>query len=323
MFRSQWRCSSRASSISTEVTVRVPGKVNLYVRVGALRPDGYHDLTTVFHAVSLFDEVSLIASPEPSIEVHGEGSADSACPVPLDESNLAWRAVVAVAELAARDPEVRIVLDKTIPVAGGMGGGSADAAATLVGMSALWKLDLSREQLMALAVGLGSDVPFALQGGTSVGTGRGERLVRVAARRRLHWVFALHQRGLVTPTVFRELDRMRAAEGPASTTCGITGTEPILESFSHGRLGQLASQMSNDLQAAAISLEPSLRRTLRVGVEAGAALAGIVSGSGSTCAFLCDDRSAARSVAAELVEARVCRGVRVAYGPVPGAALVK
>jgi len=298
------------------VTVRVPAKINLHLAVGDLRPDGYHELVSVFHAVSLFDEVTVAATDAPGVEVHGEG-ADGA--VPADERNLAWRAVLAVAGLAEREPEVRVVLRKGIPAAGGMAGGSADAAATLVALSALWKLDLSREQLAGLAAELGSDVSFALHGGTALGTGRGERLVPVLTRHRQHWVVALHRAGLPTPAVFAELDRLRAAVGGGPVRTG--GVEPLLEALASGDPRQLALLLANDLQSAAVSLEPSLRRTLRAGVEAGA-LAGIVSGSGPTCAFLCADQRAAVGVAAELAGAGVCRSVRVVHGPVPGARVV-
>jgi 4-diphosphocytidyl-2-C-methyl-D-erythritol kinase len=303
------------------VTVRVPAKVNLHLAVGGLREDGYHDLVTVFHAVSLFDEVTVAATDQPGVEVQGEGAAGSPLEVPEDERNLAWRAVLAVAKLAGRDPDVRVVLRKSIPVAGGMAGGSADAAGALVGLSALWKLDLPREQLNALAAELGSDVSFALHGGTALGTGRGEQLVPVLSRHTQHWVLALHHRGLSTPDAFAELDRLREQSGSASVPPRAGAVEPVLEALASGNPHQLALLLGNDLQAAAVSLEPTLRRTLRGGVEAGA-LAGIVSGSGPSCAFLCADQESAFSVAAELAGIGVCRTVRVAQGPVPGAKVV-
>ncbi len=304
------------------VTVRVPAKVNLHLAVGDTRPDGFHDLITVFHAVSLFDEVTVAATDQPGVEVFGEGAGGSAVEVPADERNLAWRAVLALARHVGREPLVRVVLRKAIPVAGGMAGGSADAAATLVGLAALWKLDLPRDQLAPLAAELGSDVTFALHGGTALGTGRGERLVPVLTRHSVHWVIALHHRGLATPAVFAELDRLRGVSGSPTTPPRAGAVEPVLEALSGGDPRQLALLLGNDLQAAAVSLEPTLRRTLRAGVEAGA-LAGIVSGSGPSCAFLCSDEAAAVAVAAELAGAGVCRGVRVANGPVPGARVVE
>jgi 4-diphosphocytidyl-2-C-methyl-D-erythritol kinase len=300
------------AAVPPPVTVRVPAKINLHLAVGPQRADGYHDLVTVFHAVSLFDEVSIAASDAPGIEVHGEGVSE----VPADETNLAWRAVALLAERADRDPDVRLVLRKGIPVAGGMAGGSADAAAALVALSALWKLDLSRDELSVLAAQLGSDVTFPLYGGTAVGTGRGEQIVPVLSRHTQHWVIALHRGGLPTPHVFRELDRLRGDKPPAQRP-----VEPVLEALAGGDPRQLALSLGNDLQAAAVSMAPELRRTLRAGVGAGA-LAGLVSGSGPTCAFLCSSADAAVAVAAELAGVGVCRTVRVAYGPVPGARVI-
>lgn len=299
-------------AVPPPVTVRVPAKINLHLAVGPVRDDGYHDLVTVFHAVSLFDEVTMSVAADPGVEVLGEGMTE----VPADETNLAWRAVQLVAERADRDPDVRVVLRKGIPVAGGMAGGSADAAAALVGLSALWKLDLSRDELADLAAELGSDVTFALHGGTALGTGRGERIVPVLARHPQHWVIALHRGGLPTPRVFGELDRLRTGAEPEPRP-----VEPVLEAVAGGDPRQLALCLGNDLQAAAVSLAPDLRRTLRAGVAAGA-LAGVVSGSGPTCAFLCEDAEAAIDVATELAGAGVCRTVRVAHGPVPGARVV-
>jgi 4-diphosphocytidyl-2-C-methyl-D-erythritol kinase len=300
------------AAVPPPVTVRVPAKINLHLAVGPLRDDGYHDLVTVFHAVSLFDEVTVVASEAPGIEVHGEGVSE----VPADETNLAWRAVQVLAEKADREPDVRLVLRKGIPVSGGMAGGSADAAAALVALSTLWKLDLTRDELSVLAAELGSDVTFALYGGTAVGTGRGEQIVPVLSRHTQHWVIALHRGGLSTPAVFRELDRLRGDSPPAERP-----VEPVLEALAGGDPRQLALSLGNDLQSAAVSMIPDLRRTLRAGVSAGA-LAGLVSGSGPTCAFLCTSAEAALDVATELAGLGVCRTVRIAHGPVPGARVV-
>ncbi len=305
------------------VTVRVPGKVNLHLAVGDLRWDGYHELVSVLQAVSMTDEVTVAATDEPGVQVYGEGAAT----VPTDCRNLAWRAVLLLAEHVGRQPAVRVVLRKVIPVAGGMAGGSADAAGTLVALAGLWRLDLSREELAGLAAELGSDVPFALCGGTALGTGRGESLVPVLTRHTFHWVIALDRGGLSTADVYRELDRLRqgaplGSPPPGPSTQRFGDVEPLLEALASGDPRQLALLLSNDLQAAAVSLRPALRRTLRAGVDAGA-LVGIVSGSGPTCAFLCIDADAAVRVAAELAGAGVCRTVRVASGPVPGARIVE
>src|SRR6202012_6002347 len=292
------------------VTVRAPGKVNLYLAVGDLQDSGYHDLTTVFHAVSLVDEVTVRNADVLSLDIPGEGAGQ----LPLDERNLAWQAAELMAEHVGRAPDVSIRIDKSIPVAGGMGGGSAGAAAVLVALNALWELGVPRRDLHGLAAQLGSDVPFALHGGTALGTGRGEELATVLARNTFHWVLAFAERGLSTRTVFGELDRLREVGTPPR----LDEAGPVRAALAAGDPEQLAPLLGNELQAAAVSLDPSLRRALRAGVEAGA-LAGIVSGSGPTCAFLCASEVSATDVCAQLAGAGVCRTVRVATGPVAGA----
>jgi 4-diphosphocytidyl-2-C-methyl-D-erythritol kinase len=295
------------------VTVRVPGKVNLHLAVGDLRDDGYHELTTVFHAVSLLDEVTVRTADVLSVELSGEGVES----LPTDNRNLAWRAAVLMAEHVGRAPDVAISIEKSIPVAGGMAGGSADAAAVLVAINTLWELGVPRRDLHALAAQLGSDVPFALHGGTALGTGRGEELATVLARNTFHWVLAFAEGGLSTPKVFRELDRLREVGEPPR----LADPEPLVAALAAGDPEQLAPLLGNELQPAALSMKPALRRVLRAGVEAGA-LAGIVSGSGPTCAFLCRSAPSALDVGTELTGVGVCRTVRVASGPVHGARLV-
>ena len=295
------------------VTVRAPAKVNLFLAVDDLRPDGYHDLVTVFQALSIYDEVRVRPADALTVTVRGEGAAE----VPTDRTNLVCKAAERLAELGDREPDVEIHIEKAIPVAGGMAGGSADAAAALVALNSLWRLDLPRDQLHEIAAELGSDVPFALQGGTAIGTGRGEKLLPVLSRNTFHWVLALAKGGLSTPDVFRELDRLRA-----NGSQRLMGEpEFLMQKLVQGDINYIAALIGNDLQSAALSLKPELRRTLRAGEEAGA-LAGIVSGSGPTCAFLCQDAEHAIEVSAELAGAGVCRSVRVASGPVHGARII-
>jgi 4-diphosphocytidyl-2-C-methyl-D-erythritol kinase len=295
------------------VTVRVPGKVNLYLSVGDRREDGYHEVTTVFHAVSLLDEVTVRNSDSLSLEITGEGAAT----LPADERNIAWQAAELMAEHVGRSPDVDITIEKSIPVAGGMAGGSADAAAVLVAMNNLWETGLARRDLHTLAARLGSDVPFALHGGTALGTGRGEELATVLARTTFHWVLAFSKGGLSTGAVYSEIDRLREGNDPPR----LSDQQELLGALATGDPYDLAPLLGNDLQAAAISLDPGLRRTLRAGTEAGA-LAAIVSGSGPTCAFLCSSASSAIDVGTQLAGAGVCRTVRVASGPVQGARVV-
>ncbi|MEV6134919.1 4-(cytidine 5'-diphospho)-2-C-methyl-D-erythritol kinase [Nocardia sp. NPDC051990] len=301
------------SVVPSPVVVRAPSKVNLHLGVGDVRADGYHELTTVFQALSLSDDLELAPAASLTVRVSGEGADD----VPTDRTNLVWKAAVRIAHLAGRAPLVEIAINKGIPVAGGMAGGSADAAAALVGLNELWDVGLIRDELFAVAAELGSDVPFALHGGTALGTGRGERLLPVLSRNTFHWVLALAKGGLSTPAVFAELDRLREIGNPPR----LGGPQELMQALASGDPKQLAPLLGNDLQAAALSLQPELRRTLRAGVGAGA-LAGLVSGSGPTCAFLCDSEEAAVAVAAELAGAGVCRSVRTASGPVPGARVI-
>lgn len=292
------------------VTVRVPAKVNLHLRVGSRRPDGYHGLTTVFQAVSLYDEVTVEPAPSPRLDVHGEGAGQ----LPRDGTNLALRAVHALAARTGRDAGVHVTLRKGIPVAGGMAGGSADAAAALVGADALWGTRLGTAELVRLAADLGSDVAFALLGGTALGTGRGERLSPVLSTGRYHWVFALAAEGLATPQVYAELDRMRAAgRAPA-------GPDPagVLAAVRTGDAIALGRALGNDLQPAALRLRPALRRVLAAGRDAGA-VGALVSGSGPTVALLARSADAAVALAAEVAGLGVCRTVRQAHGPVEGA----
>jgi 4-diphosphocytidyl-2-C-methyl-D-erythritol kinase len=290
--------------------VRVPAKVNLSLSVGDVRGDGFHDLVTVFHAVSLFDEVEVSPADRLSLTVSGRDAGQ----VPVDERNLAWRAAVRLADAVGRRPDVRIHIAKDIPVAGGMAGGSADAAATLAGCAQLWDVH-DRDLLFAVAAELGSDVAFPLLGGTAVGTGRGERLQAVPCAATLHWVFAFAGFGVSAGDAYRELDRQR---GAAATTAG-GDTDALLVALEAGDLDRVASLLHNDLQPAALALAPSLRDTLEAGAGRSDVLAGLVSGSGPTCAFLCRDAATAQALAAGLEADGVCAAARVARGPVPGA----
>lgn len=296
------------------VLVRASAKVNLHLAVGALRPDGFHDLTTVFHAVDLHDDVEATPGEGTTVTVTGEGAES----VPLDGENLAVQAARLLAEHVGRKADVALAITKGIPVAGGCAGGSADAAATLVACDALWGTGLTRTGLASLAARLGSDVPFALHGGTALGTGRGERLTPVLARFSTSWVLALADGGLSTPDVYRELDRQRGS-GPVAVA-----SEPsaVLAALRAGDPVALGHALTNDLQAPALSLAPQLRRLLETGRELGA-LGCLVSGSGPTVAMLARDADAADSLAAALAGYGVCRAVRRADGPAPGARIVE
>lgn len=300
------------------MAARAPAKVNLALSVGPLRADGYHDLRTVFCALDLADEVTVEPAGALTVEVHGEGAGD----VPTDRGNLAVRAVELLAAATGADPAVRLRLDKRIPVAGGCAGGSADAAATLVACDALWGTRLPVEELAALGAQLGSDVPFGLRGGVALGTGRGERLQTVPVAGTYAWVLALADGGLSTPAVYAELDRLRRVGSAGSTgTDPGTAPAPVLAALRAGDPVALGRALRNDLQPAALSLRPGLAGVLAAGRDLGA-LGGVVSGSGPTVALLARDGAHAASLAAALAGRGVCRDVRTAVGPAPGAALV-
>jgi 4-diphosphocytidyl-2-C-methyl-D-erythritol kinase len=294
------------------VRVRVPAKVNLHLAVGHRRPDGYHDLVTVFHAVDLVDEVVVTTADRLALTVTGEGAADLA----VDESNLAWQAAVVLAEAAGIDPAVRIELHKAIPVAGGMAGGSADAAGALLACATLW--GLADVDLPVLAARLGSDTVFPLLGATALGRARGEVLAPIPPHDPLHWVLAFADAGISAGDAYRELDRQREA-GTAAAPLG--PPDALLAALAEGNPAAVAAALGNDLQPAALALRPSLRATLDAGTRHGA-LAGLVSGSGPTCAFLCPDDGAAHVLSAALEADRVCRSARVASGPAPGAQVI-
>ena len=296
---------------SDAARVRVPAKVNLHLSVGPPREDGFHDLTTVFQAVGIFDEVRASAGSGLAVQVSG-ACADG---VPDGPENLAWRAAELLAEKYGVAADVALDIEKSIPVAGGMAGGSADAAATLLACATLWHTGSSRSELAHLAAELGSDVTFPLLGGTALGTGRGELLSPVLVTGTFHWVFALADFGISAGDAYRELDRLRD-NGDAPDPIGTP--DAVLDALRAGDAHALAPALANDLEAAAISLHPSLRDVLHAGVDAGA-LAGIVSGSGPTCAFLCADDEAAIHVAAGLADAPGVAGSRIALAPVSGA----
>ncbi len=298
------------------VTVRVPAKVNLQLSVGPREANGYHNLVSVFQAVSLFDDVTITKSHEGSgvtISVTGEQTHG----VPEDGSNLAVKAALLIAERFDFDANVHIEVKKSIPVAGGMAGGSADAAATLVAMDALFKLEATREELLELGSQLGSDVPFMIAGGTAVGTGRGDQLTAALSRGTYHWVFALSSVGLSTPAVYAECDRMRAELEVAPPKV----SDLLMQALLSGDPAQVGAALSNDLQNPACSLRPALSLVLEVGRDYGA-LGAIVSGSGPTVAFLVADEEAGLDLAVALTASGVVGSVARATGPVHGARVI-
>ncbi|MGI8701481.1 MAG: 4-(cytidine 5'-diphospho)-2-C-methyl-D-erythritol kinase [Nocardioidaceae bacterium] len=299
----------------TPVTVRSPAKVNLGLSVGAVDSDGYHPVATVYHAVSLYDEVKARpsgTSEEMTVSVTGEGQDH----VPTDETNLAVQAARRLAKAFDVAEGVALSIHKTIAVAGGLGGGSTDAAAALLACDALWQTGATREDLYDVAAELGSDVPFCLSGGTAIGTGRGERLSAVLSRGSYEWVLAYAGDGLATPDVYAQLDSMRAASRMAVSAP--TVPEDLMAALRSGDPYAVGPALHNDLQPAALRLRPALKRTLDLGEEYGA-LGSVVSGSGPTCLFLASDAEHAVDLAVALSGSGLCTSVQRATGPVPGA----
>lgn len=294
-------------------TARAPAKINLALHVGPKGADGFHEVATTYQAVSLDEVVTAEESDDVTVEVTG---ADAAL-VPTDRSNLAIKAAIALAKHVRRPPGVRLTITKHVPVAGGMAGGSADAAAALIACDALWQTHLDRATLLKIGATLGSDVPFALAGGTAIGTGRGDRLTATLVRGQSHWVLAIADRGLSTADAYANLDRLRAGHDVAAPRVDL----PVTAALAAGDQAGLGRALTNDLEPAALALRPELRKTLAAGRDAGA-LGGIVSGSGPTCAFLARDAEHALDLAVALSATGVCRTVKRVIGPVPGAQLV-
>ena len=291
----------------------MPGKVNVYLGVGPREFSGYHELATIFQAVGIYDEVTVSAAD--SLTISGLGQfADR---IPTDETNLAWKAAELVARACGEEPNIHIQIDKSIPIAAGMAGGSADAAATLVACDTYWNAGIPRDQLDAMAATLGSDVPFMLHGGCALGVGRGDVLSPVMIRGSFHWVFATFDEGLSTAQIYEKTDEMRGLEFEAEPE---VPTE-LLSALARGDAPALGRLLHNDLQLAATTSRPLLGRVLEQGIDSGA-LGAIVSGSGPTCAFLVRDESSAIDLVVALKASGLVDDVLRTHGPVHGARVI-
>lgn len=297
------------------VTVRTPAKINLGLSVGAPAPDGWHPVATIYQAVSLYDEVKARPADDGdfTITVTGEGQDV----VPLGDDNLAVKAARLLAKEAEIDSGVALSIHKTIAVAGGLAGGSTDAAGALVACDALWGTNATRDDLWRLAGELGADVPFCLTGGIAVGTGRGENISPVLARGSYEWVLAYAEGGLPTPDVYAELDKIRGDDEVAEPAV----PDDLMTALRSGDPYAVGPALHNDLEPAALRLRPVLRRTMSLGEDYGA-LGTLISGSGPTCLFLASDEDHAVDIAVALSSSGMCRSVQRASGPVPGARLI-
>ena len=302
---------------SRGVIARVPAKVNLQLAVGPLGADGFHEVTTVFQAISLFDDVTVETAVENngiSIQVTGQTSTG----VPSDSSNLAVKAATLMIKNYDLPSDINIKLKKEIPVAGGMAGGSADAAGVIVGLDSLFELGLSRDEMEMVGSKIGADVPFSICGGVAIGTGRGDQITPALFKGSYNWVLALSGQGLATPSVYAECDRLR--EGLSISTPVVS--EQLMQALRAGDAKALGKSLSNDLQPAACSLRPALRLVLDVGLDYGA-LGGIVSGSGPTVAFLVKDDEHAMDLTVALSSSGVISSVVRASGAVAGARIIE
>ena len=296
-----------------------PGKINIYFKVGSLLADGYHDVASVYQAVDLRETVLVEAAEAWQVAVEGNISDVHISEVPTDETNLvvkAAKALAPVAQLANPHP-VNFVITKNVPVAGGMCGGSADAAAALLAVNDLWCTGVPAKKLLQTSAALGADVPFAILGGTAIGLGRGDQLKPIDDVHKLHWVLVACEGGLSTPAVYKRLDELRAARGEnPSAMSPVSEPLDLIDALVGGDIEQIALLMHNDLQEAAIDLMPSLQQTIDAGVAAGA-LVGMVSGSGPTVAFLARSQQSAAEIAADLILAG--HSALPTWGPSAGA----
>ena len=296
--------------------MKVPAKVNLQLAVGPREPDGFHNLVTVFQAISIYDEVTIRKS-EPGSGISISIVGDHILGVPADDTNLAVKAAQLLAQRHEFKIDVHIEVNKAIPVAGGMAGGSADAAAVIVGINDLYDLEMTRDEMLKFGAELGSDVPFMINGGTAIGQGRGDQLTAALSRGTYHWVLALSSVGLSTPAVYQECDRLRAGLDIAAPQI----SDSLMQSLLAADPKSVGLALNNDLQSAACSLRPALTLVLDVGEEYGA-LGAIVSGSGPTVAFLVADEEQGLDLAVALTSSGVVGSVARAYGPVQGAKVI-
>ena len=302
---------------SRGVVARVPAKVNLQLSVGPLGSDGFHEVTTVFQAISLFDDVTVATAPDgDGIKISISGQTSSG--VPADNSILAVKAAELMIKNYDIPTDLIIKLKKEIPVAGGMAGGSADAAGVIVGLDSLFELGLSRDEMEVVGSKIGSDVPFSICGGVAIGTGRGDQITPALAKGNYNWVLALSGQGLSTPSVYQECDRLR--EGLSISSPAVS--EQLMQALRAGDAKALGKALTNELQPAACSLRPALRLVLDVGVDYGA-LGGIVSGSGPTVAFLVSDDDHAMDLTVALSASGVVSSVVRATGPAHGARIIE
>lgn len=288
--------------MTNRITASAPGKINIFFKVGALQENGYHDVLSVYQALDIRETVTVGAASNWQVSVSGDLSAEQIAAVPTGEENLVVRAAKVISSLAKLDSPkpINFEITKNVPVAGGMGGGSADAAAALLAVDELWCTGVDGEALITAAAQLGADIPFSLLGGTAIGVGKGDELEPIDGVKKLHWVLVPMDAGLSTPRVYAKLDEIRASRGEDPTQIESPSvSSALINALQYGDAHEVAKHLHNDLQEAAISLMPELSITMHAGLAAGA-LAAMVSGSGPTVAMLAESEDAAESLANHL-----------------------
>lgn len=302
------------------VIAHAPGKINCYFRVGPPREDGYHDVASLYVAVSLFEEIRATLRQDGELHLHLDEAStvvDEPETFPLGPGNLVHQAAQLLREHAGVNLGADLEILKRVPIAGGMGGGSADAAATLVACNELWGTGLDREELGRLGARLGADVPFALMGGAAIGLGVGDQLAPLLTRARTDWVLIPASYGLSTPRVYAMLDRLRAGQSiPVPTEVDPQVIKALMEPDAQA----LADTLVNDLTQASLALAPELG-SVRDLAEGAGALRAMVSGSGPTLALLVRDAEHAREVMAQLGD-EVGVATLAVQAPAPGARIV-
>jgi 4-diphosphocytidyl-2-C-methyl-D-erythritol kinase len=287
--------------LSNPVVASSPAKVNIYFAVGSFLKDGFHKVASCYQALSLREKVLVESSVHFSIDFAGDYKLQSEASVPKDKSNLVYKAGDELIALGAKSgaEKVSFLINKSVPIAGGMAGGSADAAASLVALNELNQSGLE-DRFQEAASKLGADVPFSLIGGTAIGLGRGQVLSKIKVETVLHWVMSPSSFGLSTPQVYRKLDVMRINEGVDVAHLEEPAVpEDLIVALQSGDVKSIANLMHNDLEVAAIAIRPELANILDAGRKAGS-LRSMVSGSGPTIAHLAKDRVHAEQIANRL-----------------------
>jgi 4-diphosphocytidyl-2-C-methyl-D-erythritol kinase len=293
------RALSKGIGRARRLLLNAAAKVNLVLEVLGKRDDGYHELVTVMQTVDLSDRITL--EDADILELRS-----NAPDVPADGRNLALKAATALRDAAGVTGGARITLDKRIPVAAGLGGGSADAAAVLLGLNRLWQLRWPVARLDEVATGLGMDVPFFLRGGTALATGRGERIERLRGRS-LGLVLVNPRFAVSTAEMYARVTPAMYTDGRhAKTLCGgLGGRSPA----------RLAASLYNGLQEAAVAAHPPIGR-MRAALLAAGALGALMSGSGPTVFGVARSFEHARQIRRRLTRgAWDCWAVRTLNGP--------